>query len=297
MSVFVIGDVHGHLDRLEALLKQEGLLVRCEWCDGGQVFGGSATHMDLRDCGHCKGLGQRRAKADTAVVQLGDLGHFGIDASPTADLLCYKYVTENHWADVVLWGNHDRAQIDNGHAFSGFLRNHEALHYIKMLHNEGRLQLAYEAYGFLITHAGLAGAFRDQPVVDEYKTSPQTLADWLNVQDLLTIGGEDCDEQAQAIRDAIGTRRGGPVPTGGILWRDIEEKLYDGFRQIFGHSADRKKHQVRYCAKNLATRDASSVVPRNGWSYCIDIGGKGEPGADCLAGIWLPSEKIVRVDL
>jgi hypothetical protein len=29
-NVFVIGDVHGNLDRLEALLKQEGLLTWCK---------------------------------------------------------------------------------------------------------------------------------------------------------------------------------------------------------------------------------------------------------------------------
>jgi hypothetical protein len=60
------------------------------------------------------------------VVQLGDLGHFGQDGSPTADTLCYKYVTDNRWCDIVLWGNHDRAEVDSSHSSRGFLKNYDA---------------------------------------------------------------------------------------------------------------------------------------------------------------------------
>jgi hypothetical protein len=316
-NVFVIGDVHGNLDRLEALLKQEGLLIWCKWCEGTGMFNGEDINLD---CRVCKGIGwcrDRFAKDrdGVTIVQLGDLADFGNTkrCSPTSDLLCYKYVTENRWCDVVLWGNHDRAMIDNGHAFNGFEPNYEAGHYVNMLFQAGRMMLAMDAHGFLLTHAGLASGFKQQKVPDELKTDLTKFVDWLNDEDEKWLETGECDRQVQAIRDACGRKRGGGSPIGGVLWRDIGEGLYDGFRQIFGHSADHEDHQVRMCSKNQTVRldpadssaekfaeivgvaAAANMKP----SYCLDIGGKpkSDPNSNCLAGIWLPSEKIVRVDL
>jgi hypothetical protein len=107
-------------------------------------------------------------------------------------------------------------------------------------------------------------------------------------------------QRASCHRDAIGAIRGGRVNTGGIIWRDISEKLYDGFRQVFGHSADVEQHKVRYCWTGGYTRKIESMkhTDRQRASYCIDIGGK--PGRPRLT-VWrvstYPAEKIVRVDL
>jgi hypothetical protein len=312
-NVFVIGDVHGHLDRLEALLKQEGFLVRCDECDAGLVpeFCGRAAHENECncevDCGECQGEGTVRARRDVTVVQLGDLGHFGHRGSPTGDILCYKYVTVNRWCDIVLWGNHDRASIDGAHHATDFMQVSEANHYIKILREEGRMQVAFDAHGFLITHAGLAAAFEYQSIPEGIvRDDPGMIADWLNDEDDKYIEQFDkgfgrpleFDESAIAVINAIGARRGGRVPTGGILWRDINESLYDGFRQIFGHSAD-PEHEVRCVWKKGNRRLSKGGQTFTGTeSYCIDVAGKGaRPGDNCLAGIYLPSEKIVRVDL
>lgn len=318
-DVFVIGDVHGNLDRLEALLKQEGLLDRCEDCDGSGLVPADCSEpyqheyqcaCPEEDCISCDGDGWERKRRDVTVVQLGDLGHFGARGSMTGDMLCYKYVAVNRWCDVVLWGNHDRAAIDGAHHATDFIQVPEARHYISMLYEEGRMQMAFYAHGFLITHAGLAAAFKGQGVDEQLKTDPEAFVDWINDEDESWLdhvadddrfAHENVDPHALAIINAIGARRGGRVPTGGLLWRDINEKLYDGFRQIFGHSAD-PQHQVRYCWRNGNTRKLEthepSEVEKGQYSYCIDVGGKGnENGASCLAGIWLPSERIVRVDL
>ena len=299
-NVFVIGDVHGHIDRLEALLKQEGLLAWCHLCQGS----GLRHPADLASqCEKCLGEGTLRVREDVTVIQLGDLGHFGVDGSPTADLLAYKYVTKNRWADVVLWGNHDRALVDPNHAFGGFTgarMNREVGHYINILMEEGRLMLAMEAHDFLITHAGLAAAFKQQKVPAQLKTDPAAFADWINDEDEKFLETKECDKNAWGIRDAISRKRGGSGSVGGILWRDIDENLYDGFRQVFGHSADHKEHAVRYCWKGGYTRKIESMkhTDQSRASYCIDIGGKGDLKEDqCLAGTWLPSETIVRVDL
>lgn len=265
--VFAIGDVHGHLDRLEALLKQEGLLDRCG----------------------------ARTKKDALVVQVGDLGHFGEGESPTADMLCYRHAYHG-WIDVVLWGNHDRYVVDETHAFRGCMRpGLETRHYMDALYREGRYQLAIDAHGFLLTHAGLHSQFKYQSVPDNLKTNLEAFVDWCNDEDERYLESDGWDPQLQAVRDAISRKRGGASSYGGLLWRDITEGLYPGFRQVFGHSASRE-HIVRYAAKDWFS-GKPGAAPENP-SYCIDIGGKGDlPGDKCLAGIWLPNEEIVRVDL
>lgn len=308
----VIGDLHGHLDRLEALLKQEGLLDRCEECEGtGQGFeicgcyqceyGNIAGHGEY-ECGQCDGTGWARTKKPAEIILVGDIGHFGMDPRPngqrvpgsaTADLLTWRAALT--WADVILWGNHDRALVSNRHAFGGYIKpNPEVYRVIEDARFIGKLKLAHVAHGFLITHAGLHLGFKDQNVDEDLKRDPQAFADWINEAEDESVEG--LDKNQIGIRDAIGNKRGG-YGSGGILWRDVTEKLYP-FRQVFGHSADHAERAVRYCAKHSYTRNPWAAVGFENMSYCIDIGGPdGFAGAACLAGIWLPEERIVRVDL
>ena len=291
--------------------QQEGLLGRCKDCDGSGLRDGHWTDSEyslgLADCPKCQGEGWVRLYRDVHVIQLGDLAHVGgSTGSETGDILCYKYVTKNRWVDVVLWGNHDRALVDPQHEFRGYRYNPSLLHYITQLHEEGRLMMVIDAHGFLISHAGLADHFKQQKVDEKYKTDLEAFVDWINDKDEEYLIGQmdprtphvdkdKVDWQAIGVINAIGHRRGGASPVGGLLWRDIEESLYSGFRQIFGHSADNKEGKVRYCDRTTNTRKAD-VAPENP-SYCIDVGGKRGDGHHALAGIWLPSEKIVRVDL
>lgn len=241
--VLVIGDVHGHVERLSALLEQE--------------------RVKDRDC---------------RVVQLGDLGHFGRETR-AADLMAWNLAYEGA-IDYVLWGNHDRAVLDRYHEFGGFSApGPEPLHIMKTMEAQGRLLIALDAHGWLLTHAGLHAAVRSawKCPADVDLTSAASLAGWLNRLQF------DSEHRHDVI-DAISGRRGGWSAAGGVLWRDIDEKLYTGVPQIFGHSADHRRR----------TRGE-----KDKW-YCLDIGGKGgpdDPEADCLAGIWLPSQEIVRVDL
>lgn len=295
--VLAIGDLHGHLDRFEALLRQEGLVDRCEDCDGTGI---TYRNDSGGDCLNCGGDGWARTDKEATIVLLGDVGHFGHSGSPTGDMLTWRAAIT--WADVILWGNHDRACIEAQHAFNGYEKPDPTVyHYMEQARWDGRLKLAYSAHGYLMTHAGLAKAFRTQNVPDFIKRDPREFAAWVNAQDQLWRDGhhEAVSKDFLAVRDAIGFYRGGASNAGGILWRDVEEKLYGGFRQVFGHSADRS-HAVRYCWENGHTRNAEAI-PENVYddiSYCVDIGGKGDrPGDNCLAGIWLPDRRIVRVDL
>lgn len=202
-QTLAVGDVHGHLDRLEALLRQEGL---------------------LNDSGV-------RLRPEVEVIQLGDLGHYGKETA-TADELTWSYAPA--WLDVILWGNHDRAVINSWHHFSGYQKPKEATcDAIDQAVKNGKLRLAYEAHDFLLTHAGLHAKYK-------YNNAPQDTAKaaalWLNVCD----AEQSQDADFQAIRDAVSTSRGGRATAGGILWRDASESLYKPFRQVFGHSAKDK---------------------------------------------------------
>jgi hypothetical protein len=290
----IIGDVHGHLDRFEALLKQEGIIGPCPDCDGfGDIPTGQCgdPHDPDNDtptadmCPYCKGDGQRRINFNVDVVQLGDLGHFGEDASPTGDELCYKYALD--WIDVVLWGNHDRAIVDGACQFKGYLKPRPTvIHYLKQLANSDRLKFAHTAHGHLITHAGLHARFKYQNV-DIDKNDPNAVADWINENDGALWGWENVYPEANAVINAVGRKRNGRAPVGGILWRDRNEKLFDEFPQVFGHSADWEGRILRF--------NHRQIVPK-GKHWCVDIGCKDFPR---LGGVWIDENGVrpVRVDL
>lgn len=262
-DTFVFGDCHGHLDRLEGLLKLTGLIY-------------------LGDDGKYK---RTKDKAEVEIVQLGDLGHFGMDRghnfydhptvkSPTEDWLCYELARDV--IDVVLWGNHDRAVISNQHHFGGYVPPiPETFRVMQEMMDSGKLRLAHSKHGFFFTHAGLHKQWKICRVPEEWKSDPAVLAEVWNAFDKLPVG-----EQVQAVgyeslaimTNVIGGHRGGGSPYGGILWRDAGESLYDGFRQIFGHSSKDKVRQYNTKA---------------GASYCIDVG-NADNGK--LVGMWLPSE-------
>lgn len=211
----VIGDCHGHLDRLEVLLLQEGILRLCP--DSGII----------------------RDNHDVEVIQLGDLGHFG--DTQAKDRAIWEQAIK--WLDVILWGNHDRAIIDGRHFFMGYQKPFpETLEIVNNAKKRGQLRLAHESHGFLLTHAGLHASYKYN---DAPHKSASEIANWLNERDQEDSQNEDFI----AIRDAISHSRGGRSRSGGILWRDASEALYKPIRQIFGHSAADKVR--RYQAKGI----------------------------------------------
>ena len=117
---FVIGDVHGHIDRLDALLCRA-----------------NAVHQD------------------TQIVFLGDLGHFGKDTS-AGDTDCYMLARNLN--AIILWGNHDRAVVDpDNHSFRGYQHPGPSLQ--NWMEEQCDMRIAHAADGFLLTHAGLHPAW------------------------------------------------------------------------------------------------------------------------------------------
>lgn len=263
----VIGDVHGHVDRLQTLLEREGIVE-----DG------------------------KRVNHDVRVVQVGDLGNFGTDF--TADEDCYREALDG-WIDTVLWGNHDRAVFDNQHIFAGYRAPIGPVKtYMAELQRDGRYKFADHAHGYLLTHAGVARYF------DAFLPSEadlQTVCDVLNNPpasgaQFSFSGPREEPHPLWSVVNAIGSTRGGWSRYGGILWRDISEPLSSKFNQVFGHSAQRDG-EVKHLVKE-PEKDETGFRPKIGTTdmdaWCIDIGGKYE---NRLAGIWLPEMRVVKIDL
>jgi hypothetical protein len=273
----VVGDLHGHLPRLQALLLAENLIGVCDCSD-----------KQNDSCEHCYNGLEPINREETAVLLLGDVIHAD-EASQERDLDCLKGAV--CWVDVILWGNHDRAVFQDQHTFGNYapplLATRQLLN---KLHSRGRLLLAASVYGTLLTHAGLHEQWGSQ-TAEAAHDNPQTLAISFNSQDQQWFANR---AEPMPMRDDVGAIRGGDSPCGGILWRHIKEPLYDGFPQVFGHSADQTNHLIRYGGAHAW----NPVLRQEQDSLCIDIGGRGgQPGDECLAGIYLPDGALVRADL
>jgi hypothetical protein len=198
----LIGDVHGHYDRLSFLLAEQKII-------------------DPQT--------EERTNFDVEVIQLGDLGHFGGAAgSPTGDKLCYEKAS--NWFNKIVWGNHDAAVFNARHRFMGYVEpDPKVKRLMQDLIDEGKLVMSHSSHGYLFTHAGLHKFFGTY--FPFHAKDPKVFSNWVNQTHESNPKGPNC-----GIWDAIGGRRGGRNDAGGILWRDASEKLYDGFPQVFGHS-------------------------------------------------------------
>ncbi|CAM6003642.1 unnamed protein product [Sphagnum balticum] len=253
-SYFIIGDVQGQHALSNKLLYKVGLID-----DDGN-----------------------RLRPEVKVIQLGDLGHnaryhMGSQLiTPEDDEKCYKLL-EDKIIDIMLWGNHDRPMMRHLHRdeiFGGYVSpSLDLINRIESLRLQGKIVLAYAANEFLLTHAGLHSDWGNIST----STDPKDIANTLNEYDYFKFDGIGSYlNPVKQFIDTIGNVRGGYDPFGGIIWRDNNyEGLWDGVRQIYGHTA---------------YETPQAQPSKFGDSYCIDVS-----KADRVAGIWLPSEEIVTV--
>lgn len=210
-----------------------------------------------------------RVNHTVEVVQLGDLGDLRA-ATQGPDSLCW--LAADLWLDTVLWGNHERPII-GGPIFGGYWQPlPEVRERMLLMRHENRLKLAHAAHGFLLTHAGMPDHYFGGLKTGSLKRSDaEAVARWINRKDrerphkFSTVNTWD-------LRDAIGPRRGGYEPSGGLLWRDdLMDPLWNGLPQVYGHTSDQ-------------------LVRVDGSSYNVDLSKHGGVGA-----VWLPERRVVTV--
>lgn len=201
MRTFVIGDVHGHADRLLSLLLKANIVVPA----------------------HATGYNERRAviaqtREPVEVVQLGDLGHYG-EGTQADDRRCWE-IAESYGFRV-LWGNHDMACWDEPrHGFRGFALPDVGT---KLAMNRMLPHFAIARHGYLLTHAGLSAHWGA-----DIKPGAEV---WRLANEIDSAG-----EGNAGIIHAVGRERGGIHESGGVLWRDDREPLCLAVPQVYGHS-------------------------------------------------------------
>jgi len=193
---------------------------------------------------------------DTRVIQLGDLGDFRL-GTVERDIACYH--TALTLGIEVLWGNHDYATQDpERHAFKGYAPPTLLL---RGLVEKVAPSFATASHGYLLTHAGQHPAYNQLGIQD---------AD-LMARAINAVGETALMHRSPVIND-IGPWRGGLNRSGGILWRDDREDLYN-IPQVFGHT--------RGYVRSFGNR-----------RFCIDVG---SGRTNNLAGLWLPDLTVVAV--
>lgn len=120
MKAFIAPDVHGNLDLLAGLLRQEGIID-----EGGE-----------------------RIDTTTRTIQLGDLCNC-VGSSVIDDNRCLDHVGK--WFDDYLVGNHEHPYF-GGPRFSGFWADSALRHRVR----RAITGAAVAVDGVLVTHAGLA---------------------------------------------------------------------------------------------------------------------------------------------
>ncbi len=215
-DVYVIGDVHGSLDGLQAILH----------------------HADLITSeGHWSG---RRAR----VVQCGDVVDRGPDSQACLDLLLKLRRKARRAGGCVdlLVGNHELALATGDYSYSD-VANPQAMGEQLAKHvRAGRLHAARAYRQYLMTHAGVNPDLMKYLICELRRQSRRrvtvaALARYLNQELKAAFISNDFSHPMFH----VGPSRGGRHPAGGIFWADFEFEHDTVARhpevwQIFGHT-------------------------------------------------------------
>jgi hypothetical protein len=191
--VMVISDVHGSVDLLDTTLQRLGIIDS----------------------------GGNRLNPNVHLLSIGDL----VDGRNPQDGETLERAS--NWFDTVLVGNHEAAILGYGH-FDGLdKKDPELVGLLREQIYEGRIKLAHNAHGTLLTHAGVSGQ-SPYPDID-------TAEYYLNKEwERTTLAPGHLPRELFA----LDRHRGGGSAQGGALWQDWRGLLESptDYSQIVGHS-------------------------------------------------------------
>ncbi len=215
-DVYVIGDVHGSLDGLQAILEHAELLNR----DGR--WSGRRSH----------------------VVQCGDVVDRGPNSQECLDLMLKLRREARRAGGCVdlLVGNHELALAQGDYSISDLPKPEALGEQLAKLIRMGRLQAARAYRQYLMTHAGVSTELMRFLIIELRKKSPRritvaALARHLN-QELKSAFLKD--DFSHPIFH-VGPARGGSHSHGGVFWADFDfdhdtVTRHPEVWQIFGHT-------------------------------------------------------------
>ena len=211
-KVFIIGDVHGEYHGFAAVLIHAKLMnPELEWTGKHNVL-----------------------------VQIGDIidrGFYPIQADRLLDVL-QKEARKAGGKVVRLVGNHELELIKKNYAITSlpYFQVEEYRNKLIKQIEEGALQAAYYAKGFVITHAGICNSLYDILASEIKDVTPVKLVKHINTVFKKAV----LEGNYKHPIFNISYLRGGLHIYGGIFWEDLRYliKNYDKvpFKQILGHT-------------------------------------------------------------
>ncbi len=215
-DVYVIGDVHGSLDGLQAILKHAELLNR----DG------------------------RWSGRLSQVVQCGDVVDRGPDSQECLDLMLKLRREARRAGGCVdlLVGNHELALAQGDYSISDFPKPEALGKQLAKLIRMGRFQAARAYRQYLMTHAGVSTELMRYLIAElrkksEHRITVAALARHLNQELKAAFLKDDFSHPMFH----VGPARGGNHSRGGVFWADFDfdhdtVSRHPEIWQIFGHT-------------------------------------------------------------
>jgi len=218
--IFALGDVHGELDGMLAMLLHAGLVDgKGLWKGGKKIF-----------------------------VQIGDIVDRGPYPLESGRFLSrFQQGAAKAGGKVVrLLGNHE-LEILRGNFAVTTLPPSRAADYRAQLIDEiksSAITAAFAGGGYLFTHAGLTGAMQDIVSAGKNFGRPKnTEAAFASVLNAILMKAVTDGDYGHPIFN-VGYSRGGNDRNGGIFWEDVRElfadEKADRIKQIFGHTPLKK---------------------------------------------------------
>ena len=169
------------------------------------------------------------AKYIDKVVFIGDyFDSFDLDAQTQMENFKEIVAYKRKFPDkaVLLYGNHDLHYILHTECYSGFQDKYKWMIETLLLDAEDVMQWAYEADGYLFTHAGVTKTWCVRKNID-----PNNLVESINAQP---------PESFAYAKDAVCSRGGDDIFQSPVWVRpySLAEDMIPGYKQVVGHTEE-----------------------------------------------------------
>lgn len=218
MRTFVVPDIHGRYESLEALLKTAGVLSASGEREPAIEFVAKGAWEQYQ------------------VISIGDLANATL-TDQNGDERCLLKARE--WFDKLVLGNHESGYLFDNMGFNGYYPAPHLRSLYNSLRNEDRVVPAVLINNTLLTHAGVHKYFEFDTAEEAYNAINDVWDRYRELSDNWDekfYFGPNIEIPKALLLDAVAGARGGSAPFGGILWSDWDERKNDRFSQIVGHT-------------------------------------------------------------
>lgn len=217
MRTFVVPDIHGRPDSLEALLLHAGVITE----DGTRI-----RELEFE----CSGVFE-----PFQVISIGDLLNATL-SDVNGDEAC---LLKSHWFDKLILGNHESGYVFENMGFNGYYPAPHLRDQYNQYVQSGHVVPSMLVGDTLLTHAGVHAFFEFGTALEAHVMIQDVWANYREYSanwDEKFYFSDNIEIPKALLLDAVSSKRGGGVPFGGILWADWAEPKNASFSQVMGHT-------------------------------------------------------------